>query len=285
MSDNPFIGKDTFLFDGDGVLYKEELALPGAIEFLTLLQKKEKKIFILTNNSTKTRKEFQAKLENLGIKIPIENILTSAYLTAAYFSKHSPDLNAYIIGEEGLKEEFRSLGLKVMNSGKESNDEAIFDLDFSNVDCVVTGMDRNLTYVKLARAINILKNKDKETKFIATNGDMTFPTQQGLIPGGGAMITMLEELSGRKVELIIGKPSPQMYISALEISGSTKEEAVFFGDRIETDIMGANQVGILSFLVLSGVTSTDDLVNLSDDTSPDVIVNNLQDIIELFKDL
>ncbi|MCG3220943.1 MAG: HAD-IIA family hydrolase [Candidatus Heimdallarchaeota archaeon] len=285
MSDNPFIGKDTFLFDGDGVLYKEDSALPGAIEFLTLLQKKERKIFILTNNSTKTRKEFQAKLENLGIKIPIENILTSAYLTADYFSKQAPNMKVYIIGEEGLKEEFRNLGLKVINSGEESNDEAIFDFDLSNVDCVVTGMDRKLTYVKLARAINILTNKNKETKFIATNGDMTFPTKQGLIPGGGAMITMLEELAGRKVELVIGKPSPQMYISALEISGSTREEAVFFGDRIETDIIGANQVGIMSCLVLSGVTSMDDLENLSDETSPDIIVNNLQDVIELFENL
>lgn len=285
MSDNPFIGKETFLFDGDGVLYKEDSPLPGAIEFLTLLQKKEKQIFILTNNSTKTRKEFQAKLENLGIKIPIENILTSAYLTADYFSKHASDLNVYIIGEEGLKKEFQGLDLKVMNSNEESNEEDVFDFDLNNVNCVVTGMDRNLTYVKLARAVNILTNKNKETKFIATNGDMTFPTKQGLIPGGGAMISILEKLTERKVELVIGKPSPQMYISALEISGSSKEETVFFGDRLETDILGANQIGILSCLVLSGVTSTDDLENLSDETSPDIIVNNLHDVIELFKNL
>ena len=285
MSENPFIGKETFLFDGDGVLYKEDSPLLGAIEFLTLLQKKEKQIFILTNNSTKTRKEFQAKLENLGIKIPIENILTSAYLTADYFSKHTSDLNVYIIGEEGLKKEFQDLDLKVMNSSEESNEEDVFDFDLKNVNCVVTGMDRNLTYVKLARAINVLTNKTKETKFVATNGDMTFPTEQGLIPGGGAMISILEKLTGRKVELVIGKPSPQMYISALEISGSSKEETVFFGDRIETDILGANQVGILSCLVLTGVTSIDDLENLNDITSPDVIMNDLQDAIELFKDL
>jgi 4-nitrophenyl phosphatase len=276
---------DVFLFDGDGVLYKEDTALPGAVEFLNLIQKKEKKIFILTNNSTKTRKEFQTKLEILGIKISLDNILTSAYLTALYFAKNLPELNIYIIGEEGLKEEFRSLDLNIVNTWEEKNEEEIFDLDLDIVDCVVTGMDRNLTYVKLARAINILTNKDKETKFIATNGDMTFPTVKGLIPGGGAMIKILEKLSGREVEMVIGKPSPQMYLAALDISESVIEKAIFFGDRIETDIIGANQVGILSCLVLSGVSSTDNLENLDEDSSPDIIVNNLEDVIELFKEI
>ena len=285
MSDNPFIGKDTFLFDGDGVLYKEDSALPGAIEFLSLLQKKEKKIYILTNNSTKTRLEFQVKLEKLGIKIPLENILTSAFLTAEYISKNHPDLNIYIIGEQGLKEEFQNLDLKVINPDEETNNEDIFDFDLRDIDCVITGMDRKFNYVKLARVINILSNKEKEIKFIATNGDMTFPTQQGLIPGGGAMISILEQLSKKRVELIIGKPSAQMYISALEHSEARKENTVFFGDRIETDIVGANNLGILSCLVLSGVTLTDDLANLSDETSPDIIVNNLQDVIELFEEL
>ena len=285
MGDNPFTGKDTFLFDGDGVLYKEDSALPGALEFLTLLQKKEKKIFILTNNSTKTRSEFQTKLEKLGINIPLENILTSAFLTADYVSKNHSNLNIYIVGEQGLKEEFNYLGLTVMNPNEESNDETIFNFPLHDIDCVITGMDRKFNYVKLARAINILSNKEKETKFIATNTDMTFPTQQGLIPGGGAMISILEELSNRDVELVIGKPSPQMYISALEISATKKENAVFFGDRIETDIVGANRLGILSCLVLSGVTSTDDLVNLDDETSPDIIANSLQDVIEMFENL
>jgi phosphoglycolate/pyridoxal phosphate phosphatase family enzyme len=275
---------DVFLFDGDGVLYKEDTALPGAIEFLNLLQRREKKIFVLTNNSTKTRKEFQTKLENLGIRIPIQNILTSAYLTAHYFAKNLPELNIYIIGEEGLKEEFRSLDLKIMNFREEKNEEDIFDFNLNKADCIVTGMDRNLNYVKLARAINILTNKSKETRFIATNGDMTFPTQKGLIPGGGAMIAILEKLTEREVELVIGKPNPEMYKSALELSNTGKEKAVFFGDRIETDILGANQFGILSCLVLTGVTSTADLEKLDERTSPDVIVNNLEDVVELFKE-
>ena len=275
---------DVFLFDGDGVLYKEDRALPGAIEFLNLLQKNEKKIFILTNNSTKTRKEFQTKLEKLGIKIPLENILTSAYLTADYFSRKLSDLNVYIIGEEGLKEEFRILELNIANPNEERNDEEIFSMDLEEIDCVITGMDRNLTYVKLARAIHILTNKNKRTRFIATNGDMTFPTEKGLIPGGGAMIAMLERLTNRDVELVIGKPSPQMYKSALEISETEKEKAVFFGDRIETDILGANKVGILSCLVLTGVTSMEDLENLDDETSPDIIVNDLEDVVNLFKE-
>ena len=236
MHDNPFTNIDAFLFDGDGVLYKEDKPLPGAIEFLQLLQEMKKQIVILTNNSTKTREEFQKKLSNIGIEISIDNILSSSYLTAKCLAEEKPGAIIYAIGEEGLKQELRSFGLDVINSWQERNAEDIFDFEMSNIDFVVTGMDRALTYVKLARAMNILENK--EVNFIATNSDITFPTTQGLIPGGGAMISILEQLTGRKIERIIGKPQPLMYKTALDVSAISKEKAMMFGDRIETDIVG-----------------------------------------------
>ena len=282
MPDNPFDNIDAFLFDGDGVLYKEDKPLPGAIEFLQLLQEMKKQIVILTNNSTKTRAEFQKKLADIGIEISIDNILSSSYLTAKCLSEEQPGATIYAIGEEGLKHELRSFSLDVVNSWQEKNTEDIFDFEMSNIGFVVTGMDRALTYVKLARAMNILQNK--EVKFIATNSDITFPTAQGLIPGGGAMITIIEELTGRKIERIVGKPQPLMYKTAIEIAQIPKEKAIMFGDRIETDIVGAINFGIKSCLVLSGVTNIKDLDNLSEENSPDVIINNLQDALELFKE-
>ena len=208
---------DTFLFDGDGVLYKESHSLPGSIEFLNLLKEQEKNIFILTNNSTKTREEFQKKLSRLGIKIQLSNILTSSFLTAKYIQDISPNAKIYVIGETGLKSELKSAGLTVLNDWGEENDEEIFDFDFEKVNYVVTGMDRQLNYTKISRATHILSNYN-QVKFIATNSDFTFPTMKGLIPGGGAMIRILEELSSRKIELIIGKPEPEMYEAAVELS-------------------------------------------------------------------
>ncbi|MHA2357949.1 MAG: HAD-IIA family hydrolase [Candidatus Heimdallarchaeaceae archaeon] len=282
MTNNPFSNKDTFLFDGDGVLYKENLVLPGSVELIDKLKDEDKQIFVLTNNSTKTREEFYEKMKKLGISIPIENILTSAFLTAECIAKEHPYASVYVIGENGLKKELSSVGLNVTNHWEEKNTEEIFDFNFNNIDYVITGMDRQLSYVKIGRAVYLLTEKKSRVKFIATNGDMTFPTKQGLIPGGGAMIEILEVLSSRKVEKIIGKPSKQMYTSAIEKANTTKENAVFFGDRLETDILGANNSGITSCLVLSGVTTMDDLGNLNEEKGPDIIVNNLQDVIELF---
>ena len=140
-------------------------------------------------------------------------------------------------------------------------------------------MDRNFNYTKISRATHILMNYEK-TKFIATNSDFTFPTVNGLIPGGGAMIAILEVLSERKVELVVGKPEPLMYEKAIKTANSTKEASVMFGDRIETDIFGANEAGITSCLVLSGVTAMEDLGELEDRSSPDIIINNLTDAVE-----
>lgn len=278
---NPFDMFNTFLFDGDGVIYKENEPLLGGIEFIKLLQKREKKVFLLTNNSTKTRDEFKAKFSALGLDLPIENILSSAYLTAHYISKEKPSASVYIIGEEGLKKEFTNFGVDIVNRNEETNEEDIFAMDMNNIDYVVTGMDRELNYVKISRAVNILMSYE-ETKFIATNADFTFPTVQGLIPGGGAMIKILEELSGRKVETIIGKPNSEMFEIAIELSQTNKEQTIMFGDRLETDILGAKLAGIKTCLVLSGVTSMKDLADLTDENSPDLIMNNLQDAYDSF---
>jgi phosphoglycolate/pyridoxal phosphate phosphatase family enzyme len=272
---------DTFLFDGDGVLYKESSPLPGAIEFLKLLEEKNRQIFILTNNSTRTREEFQDKLKSLGITLPLNHILTSAHLTAQYVKKEYPNSIVYVIGEQGLKQELSSAGLTVVNNWEENNDEDIFNLDFNKIDIVVTGMDRKFNYTKIARAVHILINY-KDVHFIATNGDFTFPTVKGLIPGGGAMIAILEVLTEKKVENIIGKPAELMYETAVEIAKSKKESTIMFGDRIETDIFGANRSGITSCLVLSGVTTMNDLGKLEEEHGPDIIINDLRDAIEDF---
>lgn len=271
---------DAWLFDGDGVLYKENEPLPGALEVLTILQEQQKEVFLLTNNSTKTRVEFQEKLSSMGVELEKKRILTSAFLTAKFISDESPNSAIYVIGEAGLKKELADSGLRIVNNYPEGNDEDVFDFEFSNIDYVVTGMDRNLSYVKIARAMNILGNIDSNIQFIATNADITFPTIKGLVPGGGAMIDILEKLSGKKVEKIVGKPQPLMYKIAVDNAKCPKEKVMMFGDRLETDIVGAKNFGILACFVNSGTSSLDELVKMPSRLSPDVIINSLSDIVE-----
>lgn len=281
LQSNLFQNYDVFLFDGDGVIYKENEPIEGALSFIQSLLDDDKQIFILTNNSTKTRLDFRNKLSKFGLDIPIDKILSSAFLTAKYIAKISPSAKSYIIGEEGLKEEFSNFGLTVVNEDSETNETGIFEMDFDDVDYVVTGMDRKLNYVKISRAVHILKSFES-AKFIATNADFTFPTKYGLIPGGGAMIKILEELSGRRAEKIIGKPESQMFVSAKEISKSDVNKIIMFGDRLETDIVGAKNVGITTCLVLSGVTTMKDLERLNENNSPDIIINSLQDAYDTY---
>jgi len=271
---------DAWLFDGNGVLYKENEPLPGALEVLTILQEQQKEVFLLTNNSTKTRVEFQEKLSTMGVELEERRILTSAFLTAKFISDESPNASVYVIGEGGLKKELEDVGLRIVNNYPERNDEEIFDFAFSNIDYVVTGMDRNLNYVKIARAMNILGKIDSDIRFIATNADITFPTIKGLVPGGGAMIDILEKLSGKKVEKIVGKPQPLMYEIAVDRAKCPKEEVMMFGDRLETDIVGAKNFGILACFVNSGTSSLDELVKMPSGLSPDVIINTLSDILK-----
>ncbi|MHA1686943.1 MAG: HAD-IIA family hydrolase [Candidatus Heimdallarchaeaceae archaeon] len=280
MSNNNIFSKfELFLFDGDGVLYKEDEPIPGAIELINELQQREKEIFIVTNNSTKTREEFRLKLANMGIKVDISHILTSAYLTSLEISNESYGATVYVIGEDGLKQELMNAGLKVINVDPEPNTVDVWDIALEDVDYVVTGMDRTLTYVKLARAMTILMNKSKNVKFIATNGDITFPTPQGLIPGGGAMIHILETLSGRQVERVIGKPHPLMFNVAIERAGVRKDKVLMIGDRLGTDIVGAKKAGIAACFVLTGISTLSDLEQIPSEYQPDILVNDLNDIL------
>ncbi len=269
---------DVFLFDGDGVLYREDHGLIGAPEFVNLLIENGKKVFLLTNNSTKTRTQFVKKLNNIGIKIPQEYVLTSAYITAMEVAKENPKAKVYVIGEQGLKECLIEQGLTVANLKDETHDKDPFDFDFDGINYVITGMDRTLHYNKLTRAMRLLENSD--VQFIGTNADMTFPSLKGVIPGGGAMISILENLTKRKIDRIMGKPEPLMFQIALEKTDATPEKTIMFGDRIETDILGAKRLGITGCLLLSGISKLDDINNIPKRYAPDILANSLEDLLK-----
>ena len=227
------------ILDMDGVLWEGETALPGLRDFFRFLRERGIRILLATNNASLTPARYVDKLARLGVAAGAEEILTSAMATADYLKKIArPGDRVYVIGEEGLIRAVESAGLQV--AGADALDAAF----------VVCGMDRNLTWDKLACATINLHNG---ARFIGTNGDITFPTERGIAHGNGAILEALSTASGIR-PIIIGKPSPAMMQIAVRKLDLPKARIAAVGDRLETDILGARNAGVKSIMVLTGVT-------------------------------
>lgn len=226
----------TFIFDSDGCLVEEGQALPGAIELLNLLLENGKRIVIYTNNSTSHPRDVSTKYHNLGLMV--DKVVNSGLLAARYCQKQGIN-KVFYVGETGLE-----------NVLTESNISISSELD---VDAVIVGMDRTLTYEKLALATRMIRSG---SRFIATNPDKSFPTPRGLEPGAGSMIAALVAATDVSPEIILGKPEIWGYNLILEEYGILPQDAIMFGDRFETDILGARNAGIQGVLIGTGVSKS-----------------------------
>ena len=229
-----------FILDVDGVLVKGSEPIPGAQEALKLLRK-HGRVLLLTNNSTRSRAETARRLRELGLDIDPNDTVTSSYVAARYLREEFGPSRVWVVGEEGLREELSLAGHTLVDPGQ--------------AEWIVAGMDRELSYRKLCRALQGLL---AGARFLATNRDATFPTPEGLLPGAGATVGAIEGM-GFPPEQVVGKPSPIAYRIALEVAGVPPEEALMVGDRLETDILGAQRVGIATCLVLSGISRGEDV--------------------------
>ncbi len=232
------------ILDMDGVLWEGDAALPGVADFFRFLRGREIRFIIATNNASLTPESYVIKLERMGVAAGVEEILTSAMATTEYLKRIAhPGERAYVIGEEGLIRAVESAGLMVA------------DADALDARYVICGMDRNLTWNKLACATI---NLHHGARFIGTNSDITFPTERGIAHGNGAILEALSTASGIRPK-VIGKPSPVMMQIAVKKLHLPKARVAAVGDRLETDILGAKNAGLKSILVLTGVTSRKDL--------------------------
>jgi 4-nitrophenyl phosphatase len=199
------------------------------------------------------------KLAKMGIAIEEGDVLTSAQATALYLERIAPaGARVYAIGEEGLRAALREK----------------YILTEEEADFVVVGMDRALTYEKLRIATLLIRSG---AWFIATNPDKTLPTEEGLIPGNGAIVAALEAATG-VAPFVVGKPEPAIFDLALARMGVGKEGAAVIGDRLETDILGGRRAGLITILVLSGATSRQGLENSS--IKPDLVFENVGQLYE-----
>ncbi len=230
------------IIDIDGVLWRGDTALPGLAAFFALMRERGILFRLATNNASLTPAAYVAKLAGFGVRAAEEEVLTSALATAAYLRREAPGARVYVIGEEGIQQALRDAGLRVV--GEE-------DL---TADIVVCSMDRGLNWTKLGNATISLRGG---ARFVATNADMTFPTERGITHGNGAILAALSAASGAQ-PTVVGKPEPLLYEMALASLGRTSRETAAIGDRLETDILGAHRAGLPSILVLSGVSSADE---------------------------
>ncbi len=244
--------------DMDGVLWHGRTPMPGLVEFFHFLREHDVRFVCATNNASVLAEALAERLQGWGTDVTAEEIVTSSIATADYLeSSLPPAARLYVVGMEGLRVPLQRKG---------------FELAEDNVAAVVAGIDWNLTFNQLKRAaLNIRAG----AKFIGTNGDRTFPSAEGIIPGAGAILAALEAATDVK-PFIIGKPEPVLYQMALSRLQAVPEQTLVLGDRLETDILGAVRLGLKSALVLSGVTTRQQLA--ASDYQPDWIFDDIADL-------
>lgn len=242
--------------DMDGVLWRSTDILPGAVDFLHLLRRQGIPFVLASNNSSRSPADYVAKLDKAGLGPVTEaEIVTSATTTADYLKTHYPQgTRVHVLGGNGLRGLVAAAG---------------FPLVQEDAQVVVAGLDFDLTYDRLRRAALLIR---AGADFIGTNDDVTFPSTEGLIPGAGSLLAALRAATDRE-PLVMGKPGRAMFETALHLLGTPPQQTLMIGDRMNTDITGAQATGMRTVLVLSGVSTREQA--LASEAPPDAIYDDL----------
>lgn len=251
-----------FLMDMDGTIYLGEQLLPGAQAWLNLLDENKLPYYFLTNNSSRSRVEYAEKFSRLGLSVPEERIFTSGEATTIYLKTNFPDAALYVVGTPALMSEFLRDG---------------FRLTETDPDVAVLGFDTTLTYDKLWKLCDLVV---AGKAYIATHPDINCPTEGGFKPDIGSMIALVATSTGRRPDVIIGKPNRPIVDALIQKTGLPVEAHCMVGDRLYTDI-ALGRWGITTALVLSGETKAEDLAGSVD--QPDIIAADIAEMTGLLK--
>ncbi|KAJ0406846.1 hypothetical protein P43SY_008868 [Pythium insidiosum] len=269
-------GLDAFLLDCDGVLWRGDAPIAGAKEMIALLRSLGKRVVFVTNNSTKSRDTYVKKLASHGISSTVDDIVTSAWATVKYMKSEGIQGKVYYVGEAGLGQELKAEGYDAF--GLEDGDRRDLPIPFTvdkDVKAVVVGLDRNLSYYKMAYASCCVR-QNPGCHFIGTNPDQTFPVDGAILPGGGSLVKFLECAIGHPPEAIIGKPSQDLLKTILATYGLNASRTCMVGDRLSTDIEFGRRGGVQTLLVLSGVTHPEELSDIKEPMQvPDFVVESV----------
>ncbi len=249
----------SWLMDMDGVLAREEQPIPGADRFLSRLSELELPFLVLTNNSIYTRRDLAARLRTGGLDVPEEAIWTSALATATFLQQQRPGGSAFVIGEAGLTTALHQVG---------------YTLTEQSPDYVVLGETRTYSFERITRAIRLLSDG---ARFIATNPDPTGPSPDGPLPATGSVAALITRATGVD-PYYVGKPNPLMMRTALNKLDAHSETATLVGDRMDTDVVAGLEAGVEAILVLTGVSTREDINRFP--YRPSRVVESIADLIE-----
>lgn len=254
---------DALVCDMDGVVYRGDDPIPGAIEAIDALRADGIRIVFCTNNSRATLLQYVAKLRGMGVAAEPEDIVTSAVVTAGTLEQRGmAGRTAIVVGGPGIREALSSVCISVKD-----------DASVTAADLVVVGWTPDFTYAEMRRAATAVR---KGAALIATNNDATFPARDGLWPGAGSILASIETAFGASAE-VMGKPYPPM----METVARRLEDAsaiAMVGDRPDTDLAGGAARGWTTILVLTGVTSERDVASL--ERAPDHVIVSLADLVQ-----
>ena len=247
------------VMDMDGVLYRGDHPLPGAVDTLNTLRARGVRVAFLTNNASRHREELAARLSRLGFECTAGDVWGSAYIAARYLSRHAPEARVFLVGTAGMRREMEEAGLAVAPTHEGATH-------------VVAGLDMTVTYEKLSNAHYAICNG---ATFIATNLDATFPDgPTTTTPGGGALVAALRTSTG-VTPLVMGKPEPTGLSLIAASWGVAAGGMAMVGDRLDTDIAAANAFGCLSVLVLTGVSSREEAERAAVAEKPGAVLPDL----------
>ncbi len=255
-----------FIFDLDGTVYLSDRLILGADDVIRLLRENGRKVVFLSNKPLRTREDYAAKLTRLGIPTQPDEVINSTFVMTHYLKKVAPQAKLFVVGENPFIEELKRAGFTVTDEPKQ-------------IEYVVVAFDRTFDYRKLNIAFQAIK---LGAHFVATNPDRTCPVEGGEIPDCAGMIAAIEAVTEKKVEIIVGKPSPIMIQAALEVMGLKPEDCILIGDRLETDIKMGKECGIATGIVLTGVTGEEELREAkSSPIQPDFVFESIADVENL----
>lgn len=249
--------KEGFICDMDGVIYHGNRLLPGVKEFIDWLYHEDKRFLFLTNSSERSPKELQQKLERMGLDVDESHFYTSSLATAKFIHSQAPGCSAYVVGAPGLVNALYDMGITM-------NDV--------NPDYVVVGETNSYNYNMIIKACQLI---NKGARLVATNSDLTGPSEFGIIPACRALVAPIELATGKQA-YYVGKPNPLMMRTGLRLLDVHSQDAAMIGDRMDTDIIAGTESGLMTCLVLSGVSTVENIRGFS--YRPSIIINGVGDI-------
>ncbi|MFY1649859.1 HAD-IIA family hydrolase [Solwaraspora sp. WMMB762] len=235
---------DLVIFDLDGVIYLIDRPIPGAVEAVDRLRRAGLPVAYATNNASRRSADVAGLLRGMGVPATADEVVTSAGATAALLAQqYGPGAKALVVGADALRDELTEAGLALVASADDK--PAV----------VVQGYGPGIGWADLAEASVAIRGG---ADWVATNTDRTLPSARGPLPGNGSLVAALRTALNREPDQVVGKPEPGLFVSTARRAGA--ERPLVVGDRLDTDIEGANRAGMASLLVLTGISDARELL-------------------------